>query len=67
LPASRTFEFKLSDQDGILKGKVDKAINDPDVLNREWLHTPTTVKLSVMQVGQGKPRYTLMKLDDLRP
>ena len=67
LPASRTFEFLLSDQKGILKGKVDKAISDPDVLNRQWLHTSATVKLSVMQVGQGKPRYTLMKLDDLKP
>jgi hypothetical protein len=66
LPASRTFEFKLSNQDGVLKGKVDKAISDPDVLNREWLHKPATVTLSMMQVGQGKPRYTLMKLDDLK-
>ena len=66
LPASRTFEFKLPGDEGIIKGKVDKAVADPDVLNREWLHKPTTVTLHVMQVGQGHPRFTLMKLDDLK-
>lgn len=65
LPASRTFEFRLSDQQGLIKGKVDLAIDDPDVLNREWLHKPVTVKLNVMQVGQGRPRFTLKTLDDL--
>lgn len=65
LPAGRTFEFQLSDQKGLIKGKVDQAIDDPDVLNREWLHKPVTVKLNVMQVGQGRPRFTLMTLDDL--
>lgn len=67
LPTSRTFEFQLSDQKGLIKGKVDRAIIDPDVLNREWLHKPVTVKLNVMQVGQGRPRYTLMSMDDLTP
>jgi hypothetical protein len=67
LPVGRTFEFRLSDQSGVLRGKVDKAIDDPDVLNREWLHKPVTLKLNVIQVGQGRPRYTLMKLDDLKP
>lgn len=66
LPASRTFEFKVSGGEGIIKGKVDKAVADPDVLNREWLHKPTTITLHVMKVGQGRPRFTLMKLDDLK-
>jgi hypothetical protein len=65
LPTGRTFEFRLADQEGLIKGKVDLAIADPDVLNREWLHKPVTVKLNVMQVGQGRPRFTLMTLDDL--
>jgi len=68
LPASRNFEFLVSDQEKtVLRGKVDKAIDNPDVLNREWLHKPAiTVKLNVMQVGSGRPRYTLMKLSDLK-
>lgn len=65
LPTGRTFEFRLADQSGLIKGKVDQAINDPDVLNREWLHKSVTVKLNVMQLGQGRPRFTLMTLDDL--
>lgn len=66
LPAGRTFEFQLSDQKGLIKGKVDQAIDDPDVLNREWLHKPVTVRLNVMQVGQGRPRFTLMDLGDIQ-
>ncbi len=65
LPTGRTFEFRLADQVGLVKGKVDLAIDDPDVLNREWLHKPVTIKLNVMQVGQGRPRFTLMTLDNL--
>ncbi len=65
LPSARTFEFRLADQEGLIKGKVDLGIDDPDVLNRVWLHKPVTVKLNVMQVGQGRPRLTLMTLDDL--
>ena len=65
LPTGRTFEFQLADQKGLIKGKVDVAIDDPNVLNREWLNKPVTVKLNVMQVGQGRPRFTLMTLNDL--
>jgi len=65
LPAGRTFEFKFLDQEGLIRGKVDVAIKDPDILNRKWLHKPVSIKLNVMQVGQGRPRYTLMSLDDL--
>lgn len=65
LPAGRAFEFRLFDQEKVIRGKVDAAIDDPDTLNREWLHKPVTIKLNVMQVGQGQPRFTLMSLDDL--
>lgn len=64
-PSGRTFEFRLADQQGLIRGKVDVAIDDPHILNREWLYKPVTVKLNVMQVGQGQPRFTLMTLDDL--
>lgn len=49
----------------MIRGKVDQGIDEPEVLNREWLHKPVTVTLKVMQVGQGRPRFTLMSLDDL--
>lgn len=66
LPQSRTFEFKLLDQSGILKGKVDLAIDDPDLLNREWLHKTVNLKLHVIQVGQGRPRFTLPDMSAVR-
>lgn len=65
LPVGRTFEFKLRDQEGLIRGRVGATIEDPDILNREWLYKTVTIKLNVMQVGQGRPRYTLMSLDDL--
>jgi hypothetical protein len=71
LPDSRTFEFKLSNevelstQDGVIRGKIDRAFDDPDILNRNWLHHWVTTKFHVMKVGQGHPRYTLMSLDDI--
>ncbi len=60
LPASRSFEFNLSDQKGILKGKLAKEFDDPDLLNRDWLRIPAKIELKVIQVGQGRPRYTLI-------
>lgn len=62
LPNGRSFEFKISGDDRILKGKVGLGIEDPDVLNREWLHKPVSVALKVVQVGQSRPSYML---DDL--
>lgn len=66
LPTGRTFEFKLLGKEGLIKGKVDPAVKDPDILNREWLHKRASIKLNVMQVGQGRPRYTLMSLEDVK-
>lgn len=67
LPQGRNFEFVIADGSGIVRGRLGPDIEDPDVLNRQWLHQPITVKFSVVQVGQGRPRYTLLSLDDLRP
>jgi len=66
LPKGRTFEFKLHDQKGVLRGKVGPDIDDADVLNREFLHNLVNVKLHVIQVGQGRPRYTLQTLNDIK-
>jgi len=66
LPKGRSFEFKLRDQDGILRGKVGPEIPDADVLNREFLHKLAQVEFHVIQVGQGRPRYTLLALDKIR-
>ncbi|MCU9838737.1 hypothetical protein OEZ49_13240 [Ruegeria sp. WL0004] len=65
LPHSRNFEFKVAEDDTIIKGKVDKSVDDPDILNRDWLHKPTLATFNVVQFGQGRPRFTLMSLGDL--
>lgn len=65
LPRGRAFEFKLGDQKGVLRGKVGSDIEDADVLNRDFLHKLVNVKFHVIQVGQGRPRYTLQKLEDI--
>ncbi|MCX5634811.1 MAG: hypothetical protein NTW55_03070 [Planctomycetota bacterium] len=65
LPSSRTFEFKLSDQQGVLRCKVGTEIEDADVLNRDFLHKPVHITLHIIQVGQGLPRYSLLQLRDI--
>jgi hypothetical protein len=65
LPTSRTFEFKPVDQRGILRGKIGPDIEDSHVINRDYLGKLVKVSLNVIQVGQGRPRYTLAKLEDI--
>jgi hypothetical protein len=65
LPETRTFEFKLLDNAGIVKGKVGLIIADADILNREYLHQPLTIKLHAVQVGKSRPRYHLDTLEDI--
>lgn len=66
LPTGRTFEFKLSDQKGILRGKVGAEILDVNKINLEYLYKHASITLKVIQVGQGRPRYTLEKLEDVK-
>jgi hypothetical protein len=64
LPKSRTFEFKVIDQDQILRGKVGPEIEDADVLNT-IVHKHVTAEFHVIQVGQGRPRFTLKTMADV--
>ena len=66
LPTSRTFEFKPVDQKGIIRGKIGPDIEDTHVINRNHLEKLVKVTLNVIQVGQGRPRYTLAKLEDIK-
>jgi hypothetical protein len=65
LPTSRTFEFKLSTQDNVIRGKIDRAVDEPETINHKWLDKPVTAKFHVMKIGQGRPRYALMSLGDI--
>ena len=68
-PISRTFEFlpdcAKTEQKDAIHGKIDIAVEEPEVLNREWLDKLVAVELCTMQIGNGKPRYTLQSLADL--
>lgn len=66
LPKGRTFEFKIAGENVIIKGKIDDGVEEPDVLNRDWLHRAVEVSFLVVQVGQGRPKYILTDLDKLR-
>jgi hypothetical protein len=65
LPTARTFEFKSAVPEEILRGKVGRAIENPDVLNTNWLHKPINAKFTVIQVGAKRQRYTLKSLTDI--
>ena len=67
LPKGRTFEFKVLGEDTIIRGKVGSEIADPDVLNRDCLHQSVQATFLVVQVGRGRPRYSLLSMDDVRP
>lgn len=68
LPSGRTFEFCLNGyQDSrIIKGRIDSTFAQPELLNRDWLLKPIELTLNVIQVGQGRPRYTLVSQESIQ-
>ena len=64
LPKSRRFEFKSLDGKMDIRGRVSPEIEAPEQLN-EKLNKAFKVKFDVVQVGQGRPKYTLPSLDHL--
>lgn len=65
-PSRREFDFKPDNHD-LIRVKIDKAIDNIDVINQNWLYKPVSVQLARRTVGQGKPRYTLMSLEHITP
>ncbi len=65
LPKSRTIEFKIASKPDVIRAKIGLDIEDPDLLNRDYLHRPATAVFHVTQVGQGRPRYLIQKLPQL--
>lgn len=64
LPQKRDFEF-IDTEKGLIRGKIDKSIDDAGILNREWLNKSASIRLASRTVGQGRPRYTLMSLESM--
>ncbi|MER2507230.1 MAG: hypothetical protein ABTQ27_00560 [Amaricoccus sp.] len=65
LPKPRTFQFLPADDDTPIIGRFDANI-DPHAINREWLGRLVSVQFDVVQVGQGRPRFTLLDLENIR-
>ena len=65
LPLSRNYEFKVTDDKWVIKGKIGKAIEDADIINRDFLHKKVRVSFHVVQVGQGRPSYTLPSIESI--
>jgi hypothetical protein len=61
LPEGRRFEFRLTEDSEVIRGKIGLAIGDPDAINRH-LHEPVRIQVLATQVGNGRPRYVLMAM-----
>lgn len=65
LPGSRTFEFKLSPSNILIRGKVGDQITDASVIN-DNLKSQVEITVSEKAIGKGRPRYTLLKFTNSR-
>lgn len=61
LPKSRTFEFKLTGEEKIIRAKVAPTIQNVDELNQH-LHQTVAIHVMTTQVGNGRPRYLLTRM-----
>lgn len=66
LTQKRDFEF-INSENVVIRGKIDKTVEDTSILIREWFGKPASIRLASRTVGKGRPRYTLMSLDDIAP
>jgi hypothetical protein len=64
LPKTRAFQFQPIDDEIPIMGRFDASI-DSHAINRDWLDRPVSVRFDVLQVGQGRPRFTLLELDHI--
>jgi hypothetical protein len=65
LPNTRTFEFRPNGYDILIKGKIDRSIENPEILNSEYLNRPLSVVFHVSQFGQAKPKYLLKDIESI--
>lgn len=66
LPDGRTFEFMVAGEQKPIKGRIDKAIDDPLEIGRNWLFKQATVTFHVIRFAKGGPRYSLREMSDIR-
>lgn len=61
LPKGRTFEFKITENEQIIQGKISSSIQNVENINKNLCRT---VQIDVMrtQVAGGRPRYLLTQM-----
>ncbi|MFH0902572.1 MAG: hypothetical protein V2A73_18230 [Pseudomonadota bacterium] len=62
LPHRRTFEFRVSETNEVITGRVGKSIADAASINRA-LDRPVTIEVHSRRVGEGRPRYVLLRYE----
>jgi hypothetical protein len=63
LPRRRTFEFRRTDNNEVLTGKLAAAIQQPERVN-DHLGEPIVIRLTRTVVGRGRPRFVVHALPD---
>ncbi len=66
LPKARTFEFKISDSQEVIRGKVSPTITSPEEINNH-LHQTAAIDVLATRVGTGRPRYLLLNMPQWNP
>jgi hypothetical protein len=61
LPKSRNFEFQLSGEEEVIRGKVARSIQRVDEINNH-LNQLVQIPVITTRVGGGRPRYVLTQL-----
>lgn len=61
LPKRRTFEFKVTDTEQIIVGKISSSLGHPAEINNH-LHDEVEIQTMVTRVGNGRPRYLLISM-----
>ncbi|WP_457673784.1 hypothetical protein [Thiolapillus sp.] len=68
LPKGRAFEFRIADRDEVIRGKLGPDMEEEKILmlNQDFLYKPVKITLNIVQVGQGRPRFTLESIEDIQ-
>ncbi|WP_353172382.1 hypothetical protein [Acinetobacter rudis] len=66
LPSARSFEFKTEIDNEVIRGKISKDIMNPEKLNSDWYKKAVQVKLTVIRVGNSRPKFILESLSDIQ-
>lgn len=66
LPSARNFEFMTEIENEVIKGKISKDIPNPEKLNSDWYKKIAQVKLTVIRVGNSRPKFILESLTDIQ-